>query len=357
MSLSSPLGDLHTVPIALVSQLVHVARRWDVPAADLLGAVGLSEERLTDPFERISVKTMFKLLERARARTGEPGLGYYLGLDTRATLYGAIGFAALAAATIGDALALGLQFAPLFSTALAMELSVEGGLAVLTFEERTNLGSVRDIVLINLIVGLREVGTVITGRKTGGSADYAFPEPAYQARFAHVAPPSRFDRPKTRFLFDATVLNYPVLTRDPFARERARIQCAHELDELRARSGLAGRARRLLASEDVGSLDHLAARLNMAPRTVRRRLASEGVSFSTLVDEMVRDEAQRLVRSSRMPIKEVARRLGYTYASSFVRAFYRWTGKTPARYRHGAGTEWASDPARRRRPTANKSRH
>jgi AraC-like DNA-binding protein len=339
MSRSSPPEALHTVPIALVSQLANVAQRWDVPAADLLGAAGLGEEQLTDPFERIPVTTMCELLERARARTGEPGLGYYLGLDSRATLYGAIGFAGLAAATVGDAINLGLTFAPLFSTALAVELTVEGGLAVLTFEEQADLGSVRDIVLISMIVGLREIGTVVTGRKTGGSADYAFPEPMYQARFAHVAPPSRFDQPSTRFRFDAAILSYPVLTRDPIARERARLQCARELDELRARSGLADRARRLLASEDVESLEQLAARVHMAPRTLRRRLASEGVSFSGLVDERVCDEAQRLIRSSRMPIEEVARRLGYTSASSFARAFHRWTGKTPARFRREAGTE------------------
>jgi AraC-like DNA-binding protein len=339
MSRTSPPGELHTVPIALAAQLLQLARRWDVPAADLLGAVGLSEEQLTDPFERIPLTTMCKLLERARARTGEPGLGYYLGLDTRATLYGAIGFAGLAAATIGDAIKLGLQYAPLFSTALAVELTVEGGLAVLTFEERADLGSVRDIILINMIVGLREIATVSTGRKTGGSADYAFPEPEYQARFAHIAPPSRFDQPSTRFRFDAAILNCAVLTRDPVARERARIQCERELDELRARSGLADRARRLLASEDVRSVDQLAARLNMTPRTLRRRLASVGASFSALVNESVRDEAQRLMRSSRMPIDEVARQLGYTSASSFARAFHRWTGKTPARYRREAETE------------------
>lgn len=244
-----------------------------------------------------------------------------------------------ARATVGEAIKLGLQFAPLFSTALAVELSVEGALAVLTFEERADLGSVRDMVLISMIVGLREIGTVVTGRKTGGSAEYAFPEPAYQARFAHVAPPSRFDQPSTRFRFDAAILNYPVLTRDPVAREQARIQCARDLDALRARSGLADRARRLLANEDLESLEQLAARLNMAPRTLRRRLASEGVSFSALVDEIVCDEAQRLMRSSRMPIEEVARRLGYTSASSFARAFHRWTGKSPARYRREAGTE------------------
>lgn len=337
MNRSSLPGELHTVPIALVAQLVHVVRRWDVPAADLLPAVGLSEDLLADPFERVPLSTMCKLLERARLRTGEPGLGYYLGLETRATLYGAIGFAGLAASTVGDGITLGLQFAPLFSTALAMELSVEGGLAVLTFEERADLGSVRDMILISMVVGLREIGTVITGRKTGGSAEYAFSEPTYQARFAHVAPPSRFNRPSTRFRFDAAILKYPVLTRDTVARERARIQCERDLDELQARSGLANRARRLLESDDVGSINQLATRLNMAPRTLRRRLASEGVSFSTLVDESLRDEAQRLMRSSRMPIDEVARRLGYTSASSFARAFHRWTGKTPARYRRDAG--------------------
>jgi AraC-like DNA-binding protein len=330
---------LHTVPIALVSQLAQLVKRWHVPTAELLSQDGLSEAALGDPLERIPVSTMCALLERARSLTAEPGLGYFLGLQTRVPLYGYLGFAAMSAATIGDALKLGLEFAPIFSTALAMELRVEGHIASISFEERADLGPSRDIVLISMIVGLRELGRATTGRDTAGSADFAFPEPDYQARFGHIALRSRFGQPVNRIRFDASVLEFPILTADPVAVQLVRLQCERELDELGVGGTLADRVRRLMASDqdDLGSLELVAAHFDLSPRTLRRRLAFEGVSFSTLVDEGRRDQACRLLRSSRLSIEQVARQLGYTTASSFVRAFRRWTDKTPVQYRRGFG--------------------
>jgi len=329
----------HTVPIALVSQLVRLAKRWQVDAAELLTEVGISEKALEDPLERIPVATMCKLLDLARTLTAEPGLGYYLGLQTRATLYGFLGFAFLSASTVRDALNLSIHFAPIFSTALSVDLRVEGRVASLSFEERADFGSVRDIVLISTIVGAREMGRATTGRDTGGSADFAFPEPDYHARFAHLALYSRFDQPVNRIQFDAAVLDFAIVTGDPVALLLARRQCERELDQLGFRTAFADRVRRLVAGDhDFDSLDQIAAHLDLSPRTVRRRLAAEGVSFSALVDQGRRDKALRLVRSSRLSIEDVARQLGYTTASSFVRAFHRWTGKTPLQYRRGVGS-------------------
>lgn len=336
MSEPSTSGQRHTVPIGLVSQLTQLVKRWSVRPSDLMAAVGLEERIVEDPFLRIPVSTMCALLQQARTMTGEPGLGYYLGLQTRATLYGYLGFAGLSASTVGDALNLALQFASIFSTALAVDLRIEGRIASLTFEERADLGSVRDIVIISMIIGLRELGRASTGRDTGGSADFAFPQPEYCVRFAHLALHSRFDQPAHRIRFDAAVLNYPIITGDPVAREIARLQCERELSELGTESRLADRVRRLLADDDA-SLERIATRLELSPRTLRRRLAAEGVSFSSLVDQTRRDEALRLLRSSRLSVEDLARQLGYTTASTFVRAFHRWTGQTPMQYRRAAG--------------------
>jgi AraC-like DNA-binding protein len=329
----------HTVPIALASQLVRLVKRWQVSAADLLGEVGLSESSLEDPLTRIPVAKMCTLLERARTLTGEPGLGYYLGLQTRVTLYGYLGFALLSASTAGEALNLAVQFAPIFSTALGIELRIEGRVASLSFEERAELGSARDIVLISMLVGLRELGRAMTGRDTGGIADFAFPEPSYHARFAHLSLNSRFDQPFNRLQFDAAVIDFPSATADPVALELARIQCERELDKLGFDARFADRVRHLMADDDdnFDSLDQIAVHLDLSPRTVRRRLAAEGVSFSALVDQGRRDKALRLLRSSRLSIEDIARHLGYTTASSFVRAFHRWMGKTPLQYRRAVG--------------------
>jgi len=79
---------IHTVPVALALQLVELLKRWHIPDVELLSGVRLGPNALEDPLGRLPVSTMHDLLERARLMTGEPGLGYYLGLQKRVSLYG-----------------------------------------------------------------------------------------------------------------------------------------------------------------------------------------------------------------------------------------------------------------------------
>jgi AraC-like DNA-binding protein len=330
-------AQLHTVPISLLAQLVELVKRWHVPADELLSQVGLSEKVLVDPLGRVPVATMCDLLERARVMTGEPGLGYYLGLQKRVSVYGYLGFAALSASSVREALALAVQFAPLFSTALTLDLSIEGRLASLRVEEHMDLGPARDIVLISLMFGLQTIGGALTGREQHSSTDLAIPRPDYYERFAHLAPNTRFGQPVNRMLIDAATLDSPIVTADRTALRLARTLCERALDELGFDSGLVDRVRRLLAS-DVGgfrSLEQVAARIHVSPRTLKRRLAAQGGSFSALVDRERRDKALVLLRSAQLSIEDVAERLDYSTASTFVRAFHRWTGTTPAAYRRG----------------------
>jgi AraC-like DNA-binding protein len=313
---------------------MDVAKRWHVRSEDLLAEVSLSEN-LDNPFERLPVATMCLLLERARSLMGEPGLGYHLGLQTRTTLYGYLGFAALSASSVREALGLVVQFAPMFSTALAIDLRIEGRVAALYLKEHVDLGAARDVVLIHTMVGLREMGQALTGRELNGSADFAFPEPDCHARFAELAPYARFGQPVNRLVFDVAILDYPILMADRAALDLARKVCERELNMLGAGTTLAERVRRLIACDDGGfrSLEQVAERVALSPRTLRRQLASEGILFSVLVDRERCDMALRLLKSSRLRIEHVAKRLEFSNVSSFVRAFHRWTGKTPTAYR------------------------
>jgi AraC-like DNA-binding protein len=335
MGLTTPLAQRHTVPIALVSQLVHLAKRWQIASEELLAAAGLSAKNLEDPSGRLPLGNMCALLERARDLTGEPGLGYYLGLGTHATLYGYLGFAALSSASLGDALALAVEYAPIFSTALRFDLSVDGRQVSLRLDERADFGSVRDIVLISMTLGLREMGQALTGRRIHGSIALAIPEPDYQARFVRLAPNLRFGQPANRILFDSADVHLPIVMADPIALRLAQQQCERELGRLDFDTGLAARVRGLVVGDEGvrRSMDQVAALLDMTPRTLRRRLADQGVSFAELIDRERCDRALELVRASRLSLRNIAARLEYKTPSSFVRAFHRWTGETPSAYR------------------------
>ena len=73
--------------------------------------------------------------------------------------------------------------------------------------------------------------------------------------------------------------------------------------------------------------------VGMSVRTLQRRLAETGVSYSDLVDEVRLASALTLIDDRSIRLSDVARRLGYADAANFDRAFRRWTGFSPSQVR------------------------
>jgi AraC-like DNA-binding protein len=91
--------------------------------------------------------------------------------------------------------------------------------------------------------------------------------------------------------------------------------------------------RRLRAAPPWPTLEAVAAQWSMSPATLRRRLHDEGQGWAGLKDEVRRDQAIHLLAHGSLPLPAVAERLGFDDASSFHRAFRRWTGSAPGAYR------------------------
>jgi AraC-like DNA-binding protein len=77
----------------------------------------------------------------------------------------------------------------------------------------------------------------------------------------------------------------------------------------------------------------VAKRLGVSVRTLQRKLAEEGLSFQTVVDETRAELADRYLETEGLSVTEVAFLLGYAESSSFARAYKRWRGRTPVESR------------------------
>ncbi len=118
-----------------------------------------------------------------------------------------------------------------------------------------------------------------------------------------------------------------------------------QLVQERARELLHERVKQVLRHEvDLGSVNpcNIARRLGVSPRSLRRRLGDEGHSLSALADQVRRELALSELSNPEIPIKRIADRVGFSEVSAFHRAFKRWTGVTPARYRASAFLAHAS---------------
>lgn len=90
-------------------------------------------------------------------------------------------------------------------------------------------------------------------------------------------------------------------------------------------------------SEGLPKMSDVARELGLSVRSYHRRLADHGVSFQTLAEETRREIAVGMLRDEAHTLAEIAFLTGFSEQSAFNRAFKRWTGQTPAAYRHEIG--------------------
>jgi AraC-like DNA-binding protein len=111
------------------------------------------------------------------------------------------------------------------------------------------------------------------------------------------------------------------------------------LDQLPSAADTVGRVREAIEAELRGgnpTLESIARRLAIGPRTLQRRLRDHGVVFNDVLDAMRFRAAKSYLAHGDIAGTEVAYLLGFAEQSSFNRAFKRWSGQTPSEYRRRA---------------------
>ena len=71
----------------------------------------------------------------------------------------------------------------------------------------------------------------------------------------------------------------------------------------------------------------------MSERSLRRRLASEGLSYKDLLERARREACDIYMLQPKIAIAELALLVGYADQGAFSRAFKEWHGEAPSVYR------------------------
>ena len=102
---------------------------------------------------------------------------------------------------------------------------------------------------------------------------------------------------------------------------------AHSLDTVTA-----GRCKPVIRTPAT-----VASALTVSERTLSRRLADEGTSFRTILDDVRCEFACALLQDRSLSVGDVAFFLQYSEPAAFHRAFRRWTGQAPGDFRIATG--------------------
>jgi len=162
--------------------------------------------------------------------------------------------------------------------------------------------------------------------------EYAFPQPANAHVYAETfGCPVRFNMPHNVMEFaDADLVM--ALPPHPPLRDGEGAQVMASLAHAEPPT-FSAKVQNLLAAllpKGPPHRDDVAALLMMSERTLQRRLAEEGTSFTTLVDDTRRELARQSLGGGELSLKMLSFQLGFSEPSAFYRACKRWFGMAPS---------------------------
>jgi AraC-like DNA-binding protein len=250
-------------------------------------------------------------------------------------LWDLIEYASRSQTTLRDAIRCIARLVPLVADAIAIAEEESGDAwAIATAPAAFRLGAPVDFALASIVLAARRH----TGRpflaprevwvEHGPPADTTH----YGRLFQAVV---KFGMPRNRIIFDSCDLALPLRRADAYLVTLLDGAAQRMLRESRRYLTTAERVRRLLPgliASGSASIACVANELGIAPRTLHRRLADEGVTFRRLVSEVRQQLAVAYLEERRHDIAEIAELLGFSGVPAFHRAFKRWTNETPGKY-------------------------
>lgn len=324
------------LPAAYVLLVADVLARWHISDDELLAPFGLTRDALTSPTLRIPLDMMNDIYAAALRLTDEPALPFYIGMQMKLSSHGFIGFAAMTAENLAQALELAERFISLRIMGFSLRLERVQDTAYLYLQTELTLQPLRDGIVASLMIGLGQMAQVITGQTLFGIAEIDLKDEPRFADFRHNLPAQiRFNQPHNRIIFDAHFLDLPLVMSDASSMQLAVEQCERELVANGMTNRFVRQVRDIIYRPEHGflSVEAVAEQLHMSERTLKRQLAHEGTTFSDILEDIRRQMAMRALEDSDTNIERIADELGYSDVANFNRAFKRWTGTTPGQYR------------------------
>ncbi|WP_369634327.1 AraC family transcriptional regulator ligand-binding domain-containing protein [Nocardia sp. JMUB6875] len=308
----------------------------------LLSAMAISRTAVGDHDSFLSFRAVLAALEAAAETTRTIDFGRRLAARQGIEILGPLAAAARTAPTTGAAFAALSRHLAVYTSAISAGMTRPAEASAVRCEFRVlveGLPPHPQSIEHALGIAVRTARTIIGRTYTPISVHLPHrplaPEHDYREYFGC---PVRFAEPFSGFLMRPEDLLRPLA-----ADTAVRTVVETYLDSLTPPPGrsITGPVRALIRQLlPTGTVDRhlIAAQLAVHPRTLQRRLAEEGITFTQLIDETRRTEAERYLRDTDLPLGRLATLLGFSEQSAFSRACHRWFGTSATNHRNSIHT-------------------
>lgn len=326
--------------LALIYTIDLLENEKGIDCASVLARHGLDRDKL-DPNSEIGRDRELLIFTELLPQVDDPLLGFEMGSRFGFAGYGQLAMLLMTSETAFQGFQFGVKYQAL--TYLYGEIALVPGKTTTALElypiplppEVSQTLIDRDMVGTFKLVNDIQTQLNLDLRPVEVWMPYPRPEQAHVFE-EYFGCPIRYDQPYCK----AVISNEDMAVRMPgynkMAQEMYREQCEAMLARREGPTEhLANRVSAYLSLfvRTFPTAEQVAQAFSIPERTFRRQLSKENRPFQGLMDQIREEKAKRYLADSNRSVAEIAELLGYSESAAFVRAFERWTGKTPARHR------------------------
>lgn len=321
-------------PVSLIP-LVAALRARDVAPEPLLAIVGLAELELAQRGVRVDNARVLAAWEWGMQQGGE-NIGLEAAALYRPGMFHILDYIVTCAPTLREGIEVAAGHLRLLSDVAEVKLEDDGQLCRISQGPTRHIPVPRAETEFFLACLAR-----ICCNALGSAAPFTIvelPHPAPSDRSAArrtFAAPVRYGSEYASLGLPTAQLDRPSASADPGLMSILLEYGALLLEQVPGDSAFHLRVRHQVATvfPEALSLDEAARGLGVSARTLRRKLARQGRTYKSVVDDVRHETTVRLLRDHGLSLEEVAERVGFTSAGTLARAFRRWAGVSPAQFR------------------------
>jgi AraC-like DNA-binding protein len=323
------------VSILLARALVEAVEAANVDRHDFLTSARFDPERLDQVDGRMDLAEWDALIGRALDATGDPALALHMFENPAiAATYNITAHLVMQATCFRAAIETILQYHRLINDRPYWVVSEEEHTATIRYAGEPGPLRCRRFRAEFTVTAMCKMVQYFARMALPLVVAFDYPEPSYRKEYAAAFQGrERFAQPFTGIVFPRALLDATHMNGDVEFHSTLKAQAAKRVAKLDRDTTYAERVREYVsANPGRQDMPSVARALGVSARSLRRRLSEEGTLYNVVVDRAIASVAIRLLLDEQRSIQEVSHELSFSDASTFCRAFKRWTGATPKQF-------------------------